>query len=155
MAIRVKNIEVRAFGPQNASLKFGIQGKGMDGWVQTFANPEIWLSMQHECIEDQLQLKLNLVGLRPEEPLSIAFYVKANQCEVGDQIYLPKSLERFKNQAEKVSFENQLQIETAGPHKLEVIPLAGEGCYWDSGFLVLFEISPFVSGATFTISNQS
>ena len=91
------------------------------------------------------------MGLKPENPQHIAFYVKAKQASVESQIFLPKSLKRFKAQASRVVFENHLHLEPSTPLNSQVIPLAGEGCYWDSGFLILFEVTPFLSQITFNL----
>lgn len=151
-AIQCGDVRVQAFGPQSSTLKFGIRGQGMDGWVQTFAFPEVWLNMVHEIEMDRLQLKINMVGLKTEEPLSIAFYVQANDCQIGNKVYQPKSLERFNSPTNKIVFQNQFTIEIKNSINTQVIPLAGEGCFWDSNFLVLMEINPFMSQISLSLS---
>jgi hypothetical protein len=152
--IRFNEIEVRAMGPQAAGLSFGIQGKGMDGWTRTRALNEVWLEMKPVLKEKELQLKFNFVGLKPQTPLFLALYMKAKSCEIGGKSYLPKSLHRFNGETKDLSFEKKLHIECDIPHKTEIIPLAGEGCFWDAEFLVQFEISPNASQPTFTFKKK-
>lgn len=136
-------IEIRAFGPQADPLSFGINGKGMDGWTRSFADPEVWLEMKHRMEDDNLILDFRFVGIRPEKPLFLAFYVKANLCQVGGQELQPKSLKRYLGETSKIQLDNCF-IKTDQPQKVEVIPLAGGGCFWDTEFLVSYPLSPFV-----------
>lgn len=152
--IRAGGIEIRAFGPQSASLNFGISGQGMNGWTRTAAYPEVWLEMKHAVDDERLQLNFRLIGIQPEWPLSIAFYVKSQSCQIGAEVLKPKSLRRYHGEVKEVSFENKLKIESGQPHKVEVIPLAGEGCFWDCEFLVSFELHPFATQISFTIDSS-
>src|SRR3989338_624874 len=158
--IRSKDVEVCAFGPQNSALSFGIQGSGVSGWTQSFFDPEIWLSMKHQidCLpsdidHDALKITFSLVGLRPQEPFYIAFYIRANQCEVGNAIIVPRSLEKFKAHTQKISFQNQLVVALEHPLLTQVIPLAGKGCFWGSTFLILCEIHPCLSQVFFVFQS--
>lgn len=152
--IQSGGIEIRSFGPQSSNHVFGIQGSGLDGWTQAKANKETWLKFEHAFEDAVLKLRFHLVGLKPENPQYLAFYVKAKRAEVGNQAFLPKSLERFKGEANAVSFENRLTIEPSTPLNIQVIPLAGEGCYWDSDFLILFKVNSLLPQITFNIINS-
>jgi hypothetical protein len=44
-----------------------------------------------------------------------------------------------------------LQIESSLPRKVRIIPLAGEGCFWDTEFLAAFEIPSIDPQLRFTI----
>ena len=149
--IRSGDVEIRAFGPQSASLMFGIKGRSMNGWTRTAAYPEVWLEMKHEVKDEELKLDFRFVGIKAEMPLSLSFYVKAPSCQIGNDILKPKSLRRFHGEVQAVSFGNKLKIESGQPHKVQVIPLAGEGCYWDAEFLVSFELHPFIPQASFRL----
>lgn len=141
---------IRAFGPQSPSLQFGIEGEGIDGWTRSKAFPEVWLEMKSAHVEGKYQLDLRFVGLMPATPLSFAFYVKAGSCQIGPDLLKPKSLRRFNGEGRGVQLDNWV-IESAFTHKMEVIPLAGEGCFWDSEFLVSFEIHPISPQISFSI----
>jgi len=149
--IRNGDIEIRALGPQSDALKFGIQGHGMHGWARCFAAPEVWVETKRDRKEGQFTMDFRFVGLQPEEPFFFAFYVKAGSCQIGSEILKPKSLRRFNGEASQVRL-NRTVIQSASPHKIQVIPLAGEGCFWDCEFLVSFEIHPFAPQASFSIS---
>jgi len=149
-ALRTKNVEIRAMGPQSNTLQFGIRGKGSDGWAQSYAYPEVWLECKQRMDLDQYKLDLRFVGITNENPLSFSFYVKAKNCQVGNDFLRPKSLQRFNGELSKIIFDD-LVLEAALPHKVQVIPLAGAGCYWDCEFLLSFEIHPFAPQANFTI----
>jgi len=150
--IRAGDVQIRAFGPQNSTLMFGIQGKGQDGWTRTAAFPEVWLEMKAATNEGALKLDFRFIGINPETPLSLAFYVKAQSCQISQDVLRPKSLRRFHGEVQSITFENKLKIEAGQPHKVQVIPLAGEGCYWDSEFLLSFELYPCVTQASFNIT---
>ncbi len=143
--IRIGEVEVRAFGPENGILHFGIEGRGMDGWARSAADPEVWLEMKSETEGEGLRLNFKFVGVRPEKPLSFAFYIKAKLCEVQKNLLYPKSLHRFVGEAQEVCFNQKCLIETPHPHRLQVIPLAGEGCFWNTDFLLSYPIGSFTS----------
>lgn len=158
------NVEIRAMGPQVYrsrhealfhvdcginSFQFGIRGEGSNHWAQCAPLSEVWLEIKPRCSESACQLDLRFVGL--ESPLSFAFYVKAQNCQVGNEILKPKNLQRFNGEVKSVKLDH-LVICSSSAHKVEVIPLAGEGCFWDSEFLVSFEIHPFAPQASFSIN---
>lgn len=148
--IRAGDVEIRAMGPQAASLKFGIKGKGLNGWTRCSALPEVWFEAKPKCKDAEFTLDLHFVGLKPETPLSFAFYVKAQSCQIGSEILKPKSLRRFNGETNTVIFQ-KVKIESSHNHKVQVIPLAGEGCFWDCEFLASFEIHPFESQVCFSV----
>ncbi|MES2273691.1 MAG: hypothetical protein V4487_05830 [Chlamydiota bacterium] len=163
--VRAGEIEIRAFGPQKLPLNelngFGIHripdGSPIAGWTRSFALPEVWIEAKLKTLDSSCHLDLHFVGLKPETPLGFVFYLKAENCQVGSEIYLPKSLKRYSGQATSLIFGSKgskLKIESGYLHKLQVIPLAGEGCFWEAEFLVSFEINPFEAKASFVIENQ-
>lgn len=136
-------VEIRAFGPQ-AGLSFGIAGKGMNGWARVAAYPEVWLEMK--------DFNFRFVGVKPENPISLAFYVKAESCVIGNEILKPKSLRRFVGETTQVRFGGKNILETNRPFKVEVIPLAGERCFWGTDFLLNYFINPFDSQISMNLS---
>ncbi len=147
-AIWANGVEIRAFGPQALSLCFGIQGKGIDGWSRCFALPEVWLRISPRWEEGKFDLYF--VGLTLETPVTFAFYVKAPSCEIGGECFKPKSLRRFSGEGKAVRF-GSLAIESREMHRIQIIPLAGEGCFWNCDFLVSFEIHPLTPQVSFSI----
>jgi hypothetical protein len=145
-------MQVRSFGPQADT--FGIEGRGMNHWTRTFAYQDVWLEMKPEVKDGALELKFNFVGITLEKSCSLALYIKAGSCEVGKEILKPKSLKRFFGEAQTVQFE-KTTLQSSHPHKMEVIPLAGEGCFWGAEFLLKYSISPFSPVLTLQILNPS
>lgn len=151
--IQAGDVEIRALGPQTETLKFGIKGRGLSGWTRCFALPEVWVDVKTKSREDECKLDLRFVGLTPEIPLYFAFYVKAQSCQIGNEILKPKSLRRYNGEASAIVFQN-LKIESSVPYKIQVIPLAGEGCFWDCEFLATYEIPSCAPQINFSFNLQ-
>lgn len=143
--MRFKNVEIRAFGPQITPLDFGITNDGSDGWVRTNALPFVWMYWK-EAKDGGFDCKF--VGL-VDSPITMAFYVKANTCKVNGQIIHPKTLQRYQGDTQTVTFDDQVAIEMGLLQRIEVIPLAGEGCFWDTNFLLKCEIHPSTTSQKF------
>jgi hypothetical protein len=152
--IKAGNVEIRAMGPQPLPLsdasKLGISGEGEDGWVSCLGLPEIWLRSSMDLCDEKCSLALDFVGVTQETPLAFAFYLKAPSCKVGSQILKPKALSRFQGEGNCLEF-NHVAIESSFTHKLQVIPLAGFGGFWNSDFLVAFEVHPMQTQMRFSI----
>ncbi len=154
------SIEIRAFGPQSYPLVdkggFGVKGiqralsvdsSQMHGWARTMAN-EIWVDVRGK----ESRLDLRFMGLNSERKMAFVFYVKAQSAQVGSTIYRPKHLQRYSGDASSVYFTqgaDRLEIVSPLSAKMELIPLAGEGCYWETDFLLAYELNPFQSHASF------
>jgi hypothetical protein len=148
--------QIQAFGPQALPLsdevsRFGVTAPPIDGWASCLALPDVWLEIKLQVAEEALSLALRFVGLRPEAPCGFVFYVKGETCAVGNEIFQPKSLRRFLGEAKSVRIANQFLIEASQPHKVQVVPLAGDGSFWDSQFLISFEMAPAIPQTFFTI----
>lgn len=160
--VRLKKIELRAFGPQGLPLgdaqRFGIESgfdKKSKGWTCCAADREIWVQPKWMVTEEGSRLHLRWMGLRVESPLSFVFYAKASQCELQNEIFKPKSLKRYQGQAQRVLLreeEEVLEIQSSSLKKVEVIPLAGEGSFWDCDFLISFELHPLETDMSFEIT---
>lgn len=140
--MRLGGIEIPAFGPQSDPFHFGIEGQGKEGWVAVAADPEIWLEMK-PTFQDGIELSFRFVGVKTEAPLFLAFYVRAKSCQVGRETLAPKSLRKFSGETQRVQWEDKCFIESGAPHRVEITPLAGAGCFWDADFLLTYPISPF------------
>lgn len=145
--------EIRAFGPQDRSLTFGIEGSATDGWTRASADLNVWLSMKTKEEKEGILIDFHFVGINPSHPLFLAFYIKADTCRVGDTLLTPKSLKKHQSKALEVSFDDKLLLQSKNSPSLEVIPLAGKGAFWDSDFLVCFEICPISFEHSFLIQN--
>jgi hypothetical protein len=150
--LRSKDVEVRSFGPQSLPLNnpqgFGIERalEGSDGWVNASGLPEVWLHVKNFFEEG---LEVRFLGVPREPLLTFSFYVKAASAQIGASRFMPKSLIRYQGEAKPVLFGDKFQIESLLPTKMELIPLAGEGCFWGTEFLLSFEIHPLESRCLF------
>ncbi len=156
-SIGAREVEITAFGPQalpiTANLaRFGIREPSLENWACCVGNPEVWIETKIHTAEEKCRLDLRFVGLIPEAPMAFVFYAKAAACIVGGETLQPKSLRRFQGEAQSVVLHNQLKIEAAGPHKVQVVPLAGDASFWQATFLIAFEIHPLVPQTSFSIN---
>jgi hypothetical protein len=146
-----KDVQIRAMGPQGLPLsdpyKFGIYNPpNSSSWTRCFAFPEVWFEMKHSINEDECFMDLRFFGLEAEKPLAFVFYIKAQSCSVGQLILKPQSLQRYLGEGACYLFqggESALKIQAGVLQKTQVIPLAGEGSFWNSDFLLAFEMRPF------------
>lgn len=140
-----QNIEVRAFGPQIYPLSepkgFGIERSlpGQDSWTNSSALPEVWLNV-NKFFDNGLDIRF--LGLTVDTPLNFSLYVKASNVKIETLQFIPKSLTRYQGESKPVIFGDKLQIQSLLPGRMELIPLAGEGCFWGTEFLLSFEIYP-------------
>lgn len=160
------DVEVRAFGPQfyplTQSHLFGVQGRHsaetidlshISGWTRCFGQPAVWLyaAFHQGCFGYTLNLRWS--GLVPEKKGGFAFYIKANQAEIYSHTFRSGSLERYRGRTPCVSFqEGALTITFANPRLIDIIPLAGKGCFWDADFLLAIEADPVCPTEVFSLS---
>ena len=95
-------------------------------------------------------LDFSFFGLKPEAPLAFSFYVKAGSAQVGNEKLQPKTLRRYQGISKPILFGGGLCVESLTPGKMEVIPLAGGGGYWDCEYLAAFEIHPVNAKMSFS-----
>lgn len=146
-AIRSGEIEIRSIGPQigplNDSGMFGIvRSEKMGQWAFLAADPSVWMRIQSR--EDAFSL--SFMGVTPEKNVSLCFYVVADQAKIGDERFQSKSLRRYQGKPQATAFkkgENSLTLACDSLGKMELIPLAGEGCFWNAEFLLAFEVPCF------------
>lgn len=145
-AICASGIKIPAFGPHllplNDSKFFGMCRSDPDcRWASVSAKKEIWFEVISDI--ERKMLETRFVGIKPTDSVFFVFYVKADFARIGQEVYLPKSLRRFAGESKSICFEregNRLTVTQVNPSKMELIPLAGGGCFWDSDFLLGFEI---------------
>lgn len=161
-AIQSGDVEIRSFGPTTPPLSdpthFGIQrefaGEPPEGWTSVAAVPEVWMQVKSLLEEKHCELECRFMGLETAKPLFMAFYVKAENILVNGQIYKPKSLNRYQGEARTFVFKgrrSELVLEANTSHKVQLIPLAGEGGFWNTDFLLAFEIQTVEAQCSFTL----
>jgi hypothetical protein len=150
-ALKCGSIEIPAFGPHlhplNDSTMFGVH-RTETVWSAVSAQKEIWFDVQ--CSETGFTTRF--MGVAPNISLFFVFFVKAELAFVGEDLFPPRSLQRYHHRAQKVTFhshQDRLTIENKIATKMQLIPLAGEGCFWDSDYLLAYEIPSHDSRACF------
>jgi hypothetical protein len=149
--------EIRAFGPQSYPLSspdgFGIRKVLEHGnrWASPAASPVVWFETKAERVENKVVFDLAFFGLQPDSPLAFSFYVKAESAQIGAEKLKPKTLQRYQGISKPILFGGGLLLESLTPGKMEVIPLAGGGGYWDTEYLASFVIHPVNAKMSFSL----
>ena len=155
--------EIRSFGPQMPPLSqskgFGILPSQCNAsqYASCFAMPEVWFEAKIDVKSERILLDVFFTGIRVEKPLKFSFYVKANYAAIGDVELCPRSLQRYQGGMQPVFLsrnkkENRLKIEMLHQGKMEIVPLAGDGCFWDCEYLISFDICSLNQKCHFCIS---
>lgn len=162
---RSQEVEICAFGPQFSPLTnidlFGVQGihqaQSMDdlhicGWTYCFGQKDVWLQTA-VCLENSLwKIDLRWAGLSSMKKTYIVFYVKAKSAHIENQVFFSKSLQRYQGSLQSVYFNDRaLMITSSEPRPVELVPLAGERCFWGADFLLAFEMNAFDPLGHFTV----
>lgn len=160
-ALSSDSAEIRAFGPQSFplsdSLGFGIRRvlQHENRWASFAASPEVWFEIKPRTENGGIFFDLTFFGLKPNIPLAFSFYVKASSAQIGSEKLKPKTLQRYQGVSKPLRFGQSLSIESLIPGKMEVIPLAGGGGYWDCEYLTAFEIHPINAKMAFSVHTAS
>jgi hypothetical protein len=157
--MRFGNISSCSFGPQRAPLSdttgFGVSqalGGGtviitekerveIEGWTRCHGRKESWLHLRASLADHAVQLDTRFVEGDSDSPLNMVFYVQAGKCspESSGESFLPGSLHRYKGKCDAVILDERVRLTCSGTdQELQIIPLAGEGCFWNANFLIAF-----------------
>jgi hypothetical protein len=135
----VGGIEIRTLGPQQMPLgdpsRFGMDQKEPLAWIRTAGPEEIWIRPTWK--EESLEVEWSGV----ETTAAFAFYVVAKEARWKEETLLPGSLKKISGPAEPVAF-GPLVIEADSVSKMHLIPLAGQGAFWNATFLLAYEVLP-------------
>ncbi len=111
-----------------------------DGKVHILPD-KIWMHVDSKIAFNKIDLNVLFEGLTKEK-MSFAFFINAQELKVQNRIIHPKSLDRFEGKNTNVQIEGKtssLQLSTEKEQIFHVLPLAGEGFYWDADFLIAIE----------------
>ena len=143
-SLRVGKLMVPAFGPQTApfsnSDNFGVCA-GENRWICASASKDSWF--QIDPISSQ-SFDLQAIS---NNPLPFVFYVRSEECMIGDRLFKPNSLQRFSSRESSIYFrQSKEKVEFTCDRALgiELIPLAGETSFWGASFLLSFNIPPYI-----------
>lgn len=149
-------IRFYAIGPQFADLsQFGVSSSSSDrGWFQPTASKKTWLQLGIEGDEKGMTFSWQQVGIDPSRGLALGFYLSAKQVEIDSKVFKPKSLQKFSGDV----FGARLQADESGADirfdrqmRTELIPLAGEGCFWGASFLYSVHLPLFDTSFKFQL----
>lgn len=161
--VQGKDVSICAFGPQLyllADMKFfGIQGVHqaesvdvlhLSGWTRFFADPNAWLHVHFSFKAFEIELNVQWLGLTSDKKNFFVFYVKADTAHIGDEVFLSKSLQRYRGNGKQVSFNGKdFIIECSKAQVIELIPLVGKDYFWGADFLLAISLNPFDSSESF------
>lgn len=154
-----KSASIRAYGPQLFSLRlpenFGIlrepDSQPLSRWAAVAADPEVWMEVHSAWEADGQRLQLRFFGLKPSISAFFCFYIRASHSQMQELKISPRSLSRYKGESKPVCFGGTLSIESLAPLPMELIPLAGEGGFWNCDYLLAFSLSPLEGRAEFRL----
>jgi hypothetical protein len=138
-----RSISIPAFGPQGPLLSdASLCGASLveKGWFQAMGNQEAWFHLQNR--EGEIGFSIQSRGVSMQAPLFWVFYIRAEECVIGSQRFRPQHLGRFQGEAREVILRSgidQVIVQADHPMQAQLIPLAGQGCFWDASFLLAFQ----------------
>lgn len=158
--LNTPHFSVPAFGPQSKNLSepqfFGIRGiLPKASWAQVVSSPNCWVSAKSTFEEYRWCLEASFIGMNIKEPLFFSFYLRASQLTLGKEIYTPQSLKHYQGEVREIFLDPGWKFSVEGVKSMQLIPLSGEEGFWNSHFLLSFEIRPITncSKAIFEIKN--
>jgi hypothetical protein len=173
-AISFNEVEVRSMGPhcfplsdssgfgisQIAAAKAQIESHPdrimLNGWTQCFGMKEVWLHLHAAADQNGVQFNVRWMGIGPNTgskggPLAMALYVKAKTCALEDGTVLqPCSLGRYQGKGQRIVLDGTVLLECSEILNLQIIPLAGSGCFWNASFLIAFDFTSSQNQAAYS-----
>ncbi len=158
-AMRIGSLVIPAFGPQGAPLSdstlFGVDTTLSDrGWFRPAASSETWFQMQPKVEAQGISISWQQIGMDPKKPIALSFYLSADTAILNNKHFKPKSLQKFSGESNRADFEvGGLTVAFVFDRalRMELIPLAGEGCFWGTSFLFALWLPPFDGTLSFQI----
>lgn len=156
-ALFFSSIEVRAMGPD--AFPFGSKAFGIrplfvhqERFASSLFFPNIWFeAFLSESDRNRLELDLKWYGINSlNQNLYFSFFIKADSAYCSDFLISKKSLQRYSGKYFPIIFDSHVKFLTEGISKMELIPLSGDDSFWQSDYLVAFEIASSQSKFIFT-----
>jgi hypothetical protein len=157
-ALQMGPLQVPAFGPQTPPFadmrRFGVGSILSDrGWFQPVGQRETWFQMQCKPHESFFEWSWQQIGAPPGSSLFLSFFVIAETVEIDRKIFKNKSLQKFSGPLTQARFPAEgVVFQIDRPLECELIPLAGEGCFWGSSFLLAVSLPSFDTTFSFKFS---
>lgn len=178
-ALSFHKMRIVSFGPQRFPLSdissFGIDQKNVEaeshkielmssdqksfirGWVH-LPDSSQWMQVTAESEKGRSSLQCYLRGSREEE-VALVFYVRASVCEIPPAISIyPQSLDHFRGMLKTISFSDnrsKITFRTSVEEEVQLIPLVGEGYFWDADFLLSFALKKGQENIKIDIQSES
>jgi hypothetical protein len=136
---------------------FSMTENSISGWIKSCCSFEekdseigydqnfnAWLEAKLQIKEKKsLDLNLTLKSIFDISSYNFVLYVNANSIDIDEFNKIEKnSLNKFSGNSKKITIKSKKDILTISPQnfsKMQIIPLAGSNCFWDSDFLIAFE----------------
>lgn len=168
--LRLKDVGIPSFGPQKFPLSdsttFGLaqlpaqdvvieatpEHLSLGGYTRSFAAKDVWLSIQAKVSQIMASFDVRWVGLTPNgAPFAFVFYVQAKSCTLEDgSIFHPQKVQRYEGKSQKIVFDQMVELTCSEILNMQVIPLAGIGCFWNASFLISFEFTSAQNQANYS-----
>lgn len=153
---RGDKIECRAFGPQyyplDDSRGFGIHRPpwlregalkieedqlSFNGWFpMTQEMGKNWSEVCIDAKNKNLTLSFQLFG---EKEAGMAFYMKAERCQIGNKEMLPQTIQHCKESVSEIFFTDgneKISMIFDQKRDIECVSLAGKNYFWNSDYLL-------------------
>jgi hypothetical protein len=109
---------------------------------------DLWFLVKATTSSNQCLLDISCHHQNINEKIAFSCFVQAKTCHVGERQFLPNSLERYASSgSETISMRGKgasVIIKNKLCQNIFIIPLGSDKNYWNSDFLVAFEIGPNV-----------
>jgi len=152
-ALHLQGVCISAFGPHTDRLSdtrgFGISHlpahgsvvcteptrAELEGWTRCHGSKESWLHfksiLEKNCATFQVRFYASI-------PIKMVFYVQARSCRLESQKLEPGSLQSFRGSSQSLCFNDAVRLGCDKEAEMQVIPLAGQGCFWNANFLIAY-----------------
>lgn len=168
--MQLGSVEIRSFGPQKFPLadsrQFGIaqntahqavanadaQQLSLAGWTRCYAAKEVWIWMKAHADVHGIDWDVRWMGIEGGASFSMTFYVKAKSCTLDDgTTIVPQSLQRYQGKSQKIILDQTVCFECPEMLNVQIIPLAGVGCFWNTSFLISFEFTSSQNQSSYSL----
>jgi|GEM_PF-2041963 len=127
---------------QNQTLFSGWTGI-VDGEAEHPRQGPLWLHVHFQAKDGAACIQTMWMG--EENPaMYIALFVKGSKIIVDQKFHLhPSTLDRYQGSVAPLSIHGEttsLQVCAKASHSMQVIPLAGQGCFWGAEFLIAYAL---------------
>jgi hypothetical protein len=159
-SMRLGSVRVPSFGPELPPLshmsRFGLlhgaavntvsfsseERVALEGWTRLYGDQEICLNLRTSTTKEAVLIDVRFLGIEPGRSAFMAFYVSAKTCTLeGEGTYHPGGLQGYRGKRKVILLDDSVQLSSSQGTDMQVIPLAGNSCFWNAAFLIAFEFN--------------